>query len=100
MEKLSEQEVVRREKLKYLEELGLDPFGQRFDRNNNTSTLREKFDKYTKEELHDMETEHVKVAGRIMTKRGKGKAAFANIMDQYGQVQLYIPFRCSWRRNI
>ena len=90
MEKLSEQEVVRREKLKYLEELGLDPFGQRFDRNNNTSTLRDKFDKYTKEELHDMETEPVKVAGRIMTKRGKGKAAFANIMDQHGQVQLYI----------
>jgi lysyl-tRNA synthetase class 2 len=90
MEKLSEQEIVRREKLNSLVEQGIDPFGQRYDRNSNTETLREKYTKYTKEELHDMDTEPVKIAGRIMTKRGKGKAAFANIMDQYGQVQLYI----------
>ena len=90
MEKLSEQEVVRREKLEELKAKGIDPFGQRFDRNNNTETLRQKFDKYSKEELHDMETERVKIAGRIMTKRGKGKAGFAHIMDQFGQVQLYV----------
>jgi lysyl-tRNA synthetase class 2 len=90
MEKLSEQEIVRREKMENLKEQGLDPFGQRFDRNFNTASLRQKYDSFTKEELHDMETELVKIAGRIMTKRGKGKAAFAHIMDQYGQVQLYI----------
>ena len=90
MEKLSEQEIVRREKLEELKTKGIDPFGQRFDRNNNTETLRQKFDKYSKEELHDMETEQVKIAGRLMTKRGKGKAGFANIMDQFGQVQLYV----------
>lgn len=90
MEKLSEQELVRREKLAQLIEQGIDPFGERFDRNNNTETLREKYDVYSKEELHDMDTEQVVIAGRIMTKRGKGKAAFAHIMDQYGQVQLYI----------
>ncbi|MDC0559022.1 lysine--tRNA ligase [Candidatus Izimaplasma bacterium] len=90
MEKLSEQELVRREKLAFLRDKGIDPFGHRFDRNNNTETLKQKFDKYTKEELHEMETETVKVAGRIMTKRGKGKAGFAHIMDQFGQVQLYL----------
>ena len=90
MEKLSEQELVRREKLDVLKDLNIDPFGQRFDRNNTTKTLKEKFDVYSKEELHDMETEKVKVAGRIMTKRGKGKAGFAHIMDQNGQVQLYV----------
>jgi lysyl-tRNA synthetase class 2 len=90
MEKHTEQEIVRREKLKYLREKGLDPFGQRFDRNNNTKSLHDKFDQYTKEELHDMDTEFIKIAGRIMTIRGKGKAAFAHIMDQFGQVQLYV----------
>ena len=90
MERLSEQEIVRREKLEDLRERNVDPFGQRFDRNNNTETLKQKFDTYSKEELHDMETDGVKLAGRIMTKRGKGKAGFAHIMDQFGQVQLYI----------
>ena len=90
MEKYTEQETIRREKLQYLKEKGIDPFGQRFDRNNNTESLHKKFDQYTKEELHDMDTDIIKIAGRIMTIRGKGKAAFAHIMDQYGQVQLYV----------
>jgi len=90
MEKLSEQENVRREKLQELRNKGIDPFGQRYDRNCNTETLRQKFDQYTKEELHEMDTELVKIAGRIMTKRGKGKAGFANLADQFGQVQLYV----------
>ncbi len=90
MEKLSDQEIVRREKLEFLKEHNIDPFGQRFDRNNNTQSLKDKYSKYTKEELHDMETPEIAIAGRIMTKRGKGKAGFANIMDQAGQVQLYI----------
>ena len=90
MAKLSDQEIVRREKLEFLKEKGVDPFGQRFDRNNNTKTLLDKYDEYTKEELHDMETEEIVVAGRIMTKRGKGKAGFMHIMDQFGQIQLYV----------
>lgn len=90
MTKLSDQEIVRREKLNFLKEKGIDPFGQRFDRNNNTQTLIDKYGEYTKEELHDMDTEEVIVAGRIMTKRGKGKAGFAHIMDQFGQIQLYV----------
>lgn len=90
MEKLTDQEIVRREKLDYLRNQNIDPFGQRFDRNHNTKTLVEKFDKYTKEELHELKPEEIIIAGRIMTIRGKGKAGFAHIMDQFGQVQLYI----------
>jgi lysyl-tRNA synthetase class 2 len=90
MEKLSEQEIVRREKLQELIEHGVDPFGHRFDRNASTKTIHDDYDKFTKEELHDMDMEPVFIAGRIMTKRGKGKAGFAHIMDQFGQVQLYV----------
>ena len=90
MEKLSEQEIVRREKLADLKTKGIDPFGHRFDRNNNTKTLHDKYDQYSKEELHEMELETAKVAGRLLTKRGKGKAGFAHIMDQFGQIQLYV----------
>lgn len=90
MEKLSEQEQVRREKLQDLTDHGVDPFGHRFDRNASTKSIHEDYDKYTKEELHDMDLDTVRIAGRIMTKRGKGKAGFAHIMDQFGQVQLYV----------
>jgi len=89
--KLTEQETIRREKAEYLKSLGIDPFGQRFDRTHNTETFKKAFEKYTKEELHDMENkEIVKIAGRIMSKRVKGKAGFIHIQDQYGLVQLYV----------
>jgi len=90
MDNFTEQELVRRGKIDFLKENNIDPFGQRFDRNNNSKTLSESYDKYSKEELHDMETENVIIAGRIMTKRGKGKAGFAHIMDMFGQIQLYV----------
>ncbi len=89
--KLSEQEIIRREKVAYLEELGIDPFGQRFDRTHNTASYKEAFKEYTKEQLHDMENKPiVKLAGRVMSRRVKGKAGFVHIQDQYGLVQLYI----------
>ncbi len=90
MDNFTEQELVRRGKIDFLKENNIDPFGHRFDRNNNSKTLVEAYDKYSKEELHDMETENVIIAGRIMTKRGKGKVGFAHIMDMFGQVQLYV----------
>ncbi len=89
--KLTEQEIIRREKAEALKELGIDPFGHRFDRTHNTETFKKTFENYTKEELHDMENkEIVKIAGRIMSKRVKGKAGFIHIQDQYGLVQLYV----------
>jgi len=89
--KLTEQETIRRETAEHLRELGLDPFGQRFDRTHNTQTFKKAFEHYSKEELHEMENkEIVKIAGRIMSKRVKGKAGFIHIQDQYGLVQLYV----------
>jgi len=89
--KLTEQEQIRRQKADDLKALGIDPFGQRFDRTHNTETFKAAFSHFTQEELHDNPNpEVVKIAGRIMTKRGKGKAGFAHIQDQYGQVQIYV----------
>ena len=47
------------------------------------------FDQFTKEQL-DEEPQEVTIAGRIMTKRGKGKAGFAHIQDFDGQIQIYV----------
>jgi lysyl-tRNA synthetase class 2 len=89
--KLTEQEIVRREKAQSLKEMGIDPFGSRFDRSHNTKTFKEEFAEFTKEELHDLENpKSIKIAGRIMTRRVKGKAGFVHIGDQYGLLQLYI----------
>jgi len=90
MDNFTEQELVRRGKIDFIKEKNKDPFGHRFDRNNNSKTLVEAYSQYSKEELHDMDTENVIIAGRIMTKRGKGKAGFAHIMDMFGQIQLYV----------
>lgn len=89
-EQFSEQELVRREKLSQLEEKHVDPFGKRFDRNANTRILIDAYDRFSKEELSEKDLPTVKIAGRIMTKRGKGKAGFAHIMDQHGQIQIYV----------
>jgi len=89
--KLTEQEIVRREKAENLKSLGMDPFGSRFDRSHNTKTFKNEFSKFTKEELHDLENpKEIKIAGRIMTRRVKGKAGFIHIQDQYGLLQLYV----------
>ncbi len=90
MEKLSDQEIVRREKLEFLKENGIDPFGQQFKRTYNTQKIRKKFSEYSKEDLQKFSKTKIKIAGRIMTNRRKGKVGFLNILDQYGQIQLYI----------
>ncbi|HBC4461839.1 TPA: lysine--tRNA ligase [Enterococcus faecalis] len=81
--------LVRREKMEALREEGIDPFGKRFDRTHNSAELHEQYDNHTKEELSEMNTE-VSVAGRMMTKRGKGKAGFAHLQDREGQIQIYV----------
>ena len=90
-EEMNDQMQVRRQKLQELYDLGIDPFGQKFDRTDMAEPLHEQWDQYSKEELKEKEDEsHVTVAGRIMTKRGKGKAGFAHIQDLTGQIQLYV----------
>ncbi len=86
---LTEQEIIRREKLDFLKENNIAPFGQKFDRDTNSKELIEKYDQFSKEELSE-KNEVVKVAGRIMTKRGQGKAGFMTIQDRDGYSQIYV----------
>lgn len=88
-EDLNEHMRVRRDKLAQYKEKGIDPFGEKFIRTHVSSELSEKYDGYSKEELEQME-DKVTIAGRMMTKRGKGKAGFAHIQDVSGQIQLYV----------
>ena len=87
--KFSEQELVRREKLEFLRERGIDPFGQRFDVTHFSSQIKTEYAGKTHEELEEMNVE-VKVAGRVMTKRRKGKVCFMHIQDRDGQIQIYV----------
>ena len=86
---MNDQMRVRREKMEAIREEGVDPFGKRFERTANSQELHEKYDNNTKEELHEMELT-ASVAGRMMTKRGKGKAGFAHLQDREGQIQIYV----------
>ncbi|UXS36708.1 lysine--tRNA ligase [Staphylococcus delphini] len=90
-EELNDQMQVRRQKLQELRDLGIDPFGEKFERTGTAETLKAQWDQYAKEELAEKEAEsHTVIAGRIMTKRGKGKAGFAHIQDLSGQIQIYV----------
>ena len=80
---LSEILQVRRDKLSALQEEGRDPFRQtKFVRTAWTQEIKERYD--------DFEEKQVCVAGRIMSKRGMGKAIFCHIKDDRGLIQLYI----------
>lgn len=81
VQKNNEQVELRIEKLKKLKEAGMNPFGERFDRTNMVQDITDQFEK--------LENQTVRLAGRLIAKRDQGKACFANISDQSGNVQLY-----------
>ncbi|MCS6934119.1 MAG: lysine--tRNA ligase [Chitinophagales bacterium] len=82
---LSEQEIIRREKLKELERLGINPYpAAAFEVNCNTRQILTHYDENTKN------FEHVSIAGRVMAIRLMGKAAFMHLEDQHGKIQLYV----------
>jgi len=87
--KLSEQEAIRLEKMQTLQEMGISPFGDKFVPRNRSEALKKDLSDYSREELSEKKIP-VSVAGRIMTKRGKGKAGFAHIQDGEGQIQIYV----------
>lgn len=88
-EELNDQLLVRRKKMKELREAGIDPFGQRFERTHFTADILSAYEAIPKEELDPQQIE-VAIAGRIMTKRGQGKAGFAHIQDLKGRIQIYV----------
>ena len=80
MQELSEQELVRREKLAKLRELGIDPYpAAAFDVSHYATAVSEKFE----------QGQQVRMAGRLMSRRVQGKASFAELQDATGRVQLY-----------
>lgn len=88
-EELNDHMRARREKLEFLDEQNVKPFGGKFERTHFASDLVSSYDQFSKEELEEKDDE-VTIAGRVMTKRGKGKAGFAHIQDLSGQVQIYV----------
>ena len=89
MRELSEQEVVRREKSEKLREMGLDPFGQRYDRSDYAKDIVDQYKDVDHDAFETM-NDTAKVAGRIMFIRKMGKASFFTIQDKTGSVQIYI----------
>lgn len=90
-QRLTEQEIVRRNKMQDLIVKGIDPFGSRYDRTATTKSIKEAYLDKTREELEEMH-ETVKIAGRIMTKRRQGKIGFMHIQDRYGQIQIFLRY--------
>jgi lysyl-tRNA synthetase class 2 len=88
-EELNDQLIVRREKMNQMRANGIDPFGKRFDRSHYANELTEQYGELEKEDLESKNIT-ISLAGRIMTKRGKGKAGFAHIQDVTGQIQIYV----------
>lgn len=80
------EEFVRLEKLKHLREQGINPFAYGFNKADNLGSVLETYKALTAEEV--IETT-LSVAGRIMAKRGHGKATFGNLMDETGTLQYY-----------
>lgn len=80
---LNELLKIRRDKLNHLQEIGKDPF--KIEKVNVTH-----YSKDIKEDFENLEGKDVTIAGRLMTKRGHGKATFINIQDKDGQMQAYI----------
>ncbi|MES2411729.1 MAG: lysine--tRNA ligase [Bacteroidota bacterium] len=78
---LSEQEIIRRDKLKALRELGINPYpADLFPVNYTSKQVKENFE----------EAKKVIVAGRLMSVRDQGKACFAELQDSEGRIQLYL----------
>ena len=86
---LNDQMKVRREKMEELREKGISPFGKKFIRTTDSGELHQNFDADSKEDL-EAKALTAMIAGRMMTKRGKGKVGFANLQDREGQIQIYV----------
>lgn len=82
---LSDQVKVRREKLEALRAEGIDPFLEtRFEVTSTSAIIKSQFEA--------MEGQSVRLAGRLMSKRGMGKVSFCDLQDRDGRIQLYVKF--------
>ncbi len=88
-EDINEQQKIRREKAKALKEKGVDPFGQKYLRTHDAKSIHKTYGKFTREEL-EKQPIHVSIAGRIVLKRGQGKAGFMHLQDRDDKIQVYV----------
>ncbi len=85
IQELSEQEIIRRNSLQKLREMGIDPYpAAAYEVNATSAQIKKEF----KDE--STETWEVSLAGRIMSFRIMGKASFAEIQDHEGRIQIYV----------
>jgi len=89
MREFTDQELIRREKASKIKEMGIDPFGTRFDRTGWNNEIKEKYENIDHDEFEKITDEYT-VAGRIMFIRKMGKASFFTIKDKTGPLQIYI----------
>lgn len=89
MREFTEQEQVRRDKAENIKNLGIDPFGQKFERTGFAEEIKEKYQDVPHDDFENMTDEYT-VAGRIMFIRKMGKASFFTIQDKTGKIQIYI----------
>ena len=86
---LSEQELVRRENLQKIRDLGVDPYpAAQFDVNAYAADVKENF--VEDDEGKGMNFQEVVMAGRLMSRRVMGKASFAELQDSSGRIQVYV----------
>lgn len=81
-EELNVQMKVRREKMAALSASGIEPFGRKYNATHHAADIVAGFEQ--------LEGQVVRIAGRVMTYRGHGKASFAHIMDMSGRIQIYL----------
>lgn len=78
---LSEQEIIRREKLEQLKTMGIEPYpAAEYEVNSNAEEILKNYE----------EGKQVKLAGRLMSVRVMGKASFAELQDSTGRIQIYV----------
>ena len=83
--RFSEQELIRRQSLQEIKDLGLDPYpAASFEVNGFTEEVKDKFEK------GEYLPEEIKMSGRLMTRRIMGNASFAEIQDSKGRIQIYL----------
>lgn len=85
-EKKEDLESIRAEKLERIAALGLDPWGQRFDGHCSIASARE----LSAQIIEGSEPPRVRVAGRIMLRRGQGKVHFLELRDWTGRIQIFL----------
>ena len=82
---LNEMMRVRREKMDAFREMGVAPFGHRFEVTDYAAQIRAQYDGLGEDE----EGGEVRIAGRLMAIRGHGKASFSTLNDRTGNIQIY-----------